>query len=535
MQQTDLEGAFNSHSWAWLPDLAPRLDLVIEMVGSDDVPLLPSGSSRDAAAFRMMLAAGEPTIRAAASDTRRLKTRAFVSVDGFQVLCCGLTSGSVLLLARNLTGAELVDACRQDLNSIGDWLTTAIELTLTQASAISLEPYRIVSFRRILREATARGSMQKVIGAFIEAVSVWDDLRVRCYAAGAGGGLIEYGSPLESSPSSSAEPDEAVVPQHGRLVRLSRDEVDRLGLVAEPGDTIICRVLAGDIPWLLVFSGAIDDHKQIRLRVYSDILRESLGKVSIVATSRLVADVSRSSRSTNDSPGAEARTALDQLTGAMSSPRGALTLTTADKRMVSVGDTDLVSLDTMRRDRMAVTSSEGDSTLTVVFERPHAPFTTFEREIALAGVTVVHRWMRSALERSADVERRRRARSVDAVFDQLAIDALASGDQASVIVLSLDEARFRPGSLPGFVSRIRAQLRAGDYAGAVSDKEIAVLLCGASSEHATVVSARLTHMFRADDRSGAFRHSAIGMTTRTPDSPFQGSIVGAARALAAAH
>jgi hypothetical protein len=220
----------------------------------------------------------------------------------------------------------------------------------------------------------------------------------------------------------------------------------------------------------------------------------------------------------------------------MSSQRSALALTVAGgKQTLAVGDADLLSLETMRRDQMMVKSSDAGSVVTAVFERDQVPFTAFERELALAGVAVVHRWMQSAHQRSTDVERRRRARAVDAVFDQLATDAVAAGRQASVIVVSADEARVRPGLLPGWVGRIRAQLRAGDYAGILSDREIAVLLCGASAEHAAAVSLRLRHMFRSDDASGALLHSAIGVTTRTPDSPFRGSLVGAARALAAAR
>jgi hypothetical protein len=536
MQHTDLESAVNRPSWEWLADLAPRLDFVVEMLDVDGSPVFPAGSSQDAAAFRMRLEAGEPVIRTAVSDVCGSKKRVFFSVESFQALCCGLTNGSVLLLARNLTGAESIADCRQDLESIGNWLTGAVEATLTQTSAISVEPYRIISFRRILREATSRGSIRKVIGAFIEALSVWDDVRVRCYIAGANGGLVEYGAPLESLPSSRNEPDESIVPQHGRMVRLSRPDVDRLGLVAEPGDTIMYRMLVGDIPWLLVFSGMIDDREQVRLRLYSDILRESLSNVVMVTTSRLVAEVSRARRATNESPESEAQIVLGQLTNALGSQHGALALTTASgKQALTAGDTDLLSLETMSRDQMMVKSSDAGSVLTVAFEREQVPFTAFEREIAVASVTVVHRWMQAALQRSNEIERRQRARAVDAVFDQLASDAIATGRQASVIVVSVDEARLRPGLLPGWVGRIRAQLRAGDYAGMLSEREIAVLLCGASAEHAAAVSARLAKMLRSDDASGAFLHSAIGMTTRAPGSPSQGSIVGAARAKASAR
>jgi hypothetical protein len=535
MRRTGLEGAINRQSWEWLADLAPRLDIIVELLDAQGAPVIPAGSSHDAVSFRTLLTGGEAIIHAALSDVRGSNERVFIAVESFQALCCGLTAGSTLLLARNLTGAESVGECREDLESIGNWLTGAIEESLTQASSISLEPYRIISFRRILREAASRGSIRRVIGAFVEALSVWDDVRVRCYVTGANGGLVEAGSPLESPPLADAEPDESVVPQHGRMIRLSRVEADRYGLVAEPGDRVIFRMLVNDIPWLLVFSGVIDDREQVRLKLYTDILRESLSNVAMVTTSRLVAEVSRSTRSTNEPRQSQAQTVLDQLTNAMSSERGALALTTSSGRhALAAGHSDLLSPNEARPDRMTVKSFEAGSVLTVAFEREQPVFTAFDREMALAGVAVVHRWMQSA-EQSTDVERRHRARAVDAVFDQLATAAIAAGRHASVIVVALDEAGLRPGILPGWVGRIRAQLRAGDYAGLLSEREIAVLLCGASAADASVVSARLMQMFRSDDSSGGTFHPVIGMTTRAPDSPVEGSIVGAARTLASAR
>jgi GGDEF domain-containing protein len=84
-----------------------------------------------------------------------------------------------------------------------------------------------------------------------------------------------------------------------------------------------------------------------------------------------------------------------------------------------------------------------------------------------------------------------------------------------------------------WVRRIRAQIRGGDYAGTLSDREIAVLLCDASADQAGVVCTRLTRMMTVDDGAGVL-HPAVGITTRSPDSPFEGSLVGAARAGAAA-
>jgi hypothetical protein len=537
MDHSDLDGAVARQSWEWLIDLAPRLDVIVEMVDADEVPVFPVGTTHDAASFRNVLTSGESTIHSAITDVANSKKPVFFSVDSFQGVVFALNAGGMLVLARNLTAADSVEECRQDLESIGNWLADAIDASLAQTSAISVEPYRIVSFRRILREATARGSIRKVIGAFVEALSVWDDVRVRCYIAGADGGLVQYGSSLTALPLSPEQLDEAVVPPHGGIVRLSRAEIDRLGLVSEPGDTIMLRVLVGDIAWLLVFSGMIDDREQVRLRVYSDILRESLSDVVMITTSRFVADVSRAPRPANGASEAVAQAALDQLTTIIGGQRGALALTTVGgKQTLAVGDTDLLeSFNQTWRNRMVVKSSDVDSVMTVVLEREQAPFTAFDREIALAGMAVVHRWMQGAPQKSSEAERRRRSRPIDSVFDQVANDTIASGRQASVIVVAVDASTVRPGLLPAWVGKIRAQLRAGDFAGVLSEREIAVLLCGASEDHAAAVSARLMRMFKSNDPTGAFLRSAIGMTTRSPDSSFEDSIVGAARALAASR
>jgi hypothetical protein len=536
MQHIDLESAVSRQSWEWLVDLAPRLDIIIEMVDSHGVPLFPVGSTQDAAAFRSMLTAPDSSLRTALADVPSKKP-VFLSIDSLQVVCGGLGTEAVLCVARNLTGPESVDECRHDLESIANWLTGAIEASLAQTSSISVESSRIISFRRILREATSRGSIRKVIGAFVEALSVWDDVRVRCYIAGARGGFLQYGSALTTLPGSPDRLDEAVVPPHGRMVRLSRADVDRLGLISEPGDTLLLRLLVGDIAWLLVFSGMIDDREQVRLRLYSDILRESLSDVVAMATSRLVAEVSRPQRPSNEPPETTAQTALDQLTAAVGGHRGAMTVTTADGRQVlAVGHTELLSsLEQQWRNRLEVKSSHSETVMTLVFEREQGPFTAFERDIALAGMAVVHRSMETGSERSTEVERRRRFQPVDSVFDQLATDAVAAGRPASVIVVSVEAAVARPGVLPTWVGKIRAQLRAGDFAGILSEREIAVLLCGASATHAAVVSARLTQMLTAEDSSGVFLHPSVGVTTRLPHSSFEGSIVGAARALAASH
>jgi hypothetical protein len=118
------------------------------------------------------------------------------------------------------------------------------------------------------------------------------------------------------------------------------------------------------------------------------------------------------------------------------------------------------------------------------------------------------------------------------VFDQLATDAVAAGQHASMIVMTIDAAMAAPGLLPSWVARIRARLRAGDRAGMLNDREIAVLLYGASADQAATISSRLEQMLDSRDASG-FTPPLIGVFTREPDLPFEGSLVAAARASAA--
>ena len=533
MQQTDLESAVSRQSWEWLVDLAPRLDIIVEMVDDHQSPVFPVGSTREAADFRTMLTSGEPTIRSAMSDVLESRKPVFVSIDRVQAVCRALASGGVLFVGRRIADSDSVEECRQDLEAIAHWLTSAIDATLAESSAISVEPYRIVSFRRILREATTRGSARKVIGAVVEALSVWDDVRARCYVAGATDGFVAYGAALAASPSTHDRLDDVVAPTHGRIVRLSRTEVERLGIVAEPGDTLMLRIVAGDIAWLLVFSGMIDDREQVRLRVYSDILRESLNDAASMATSRVAVEVTRPQRPPNEAPDVSGQIALDQLMDAVSATRGVFVLTGAGRPALTIGLTDLLSRsDEPDGNRLVVKSSDGDSVMAVVFEREQSPFTALDRETILAGLTVVHRSMQTGLQRSNDSERRRRFKPIDSVFDQMAANAVATGREASVVVVSVDAAAGRDGLLAASVGKIRAQLRAGDFAGVLSDREIAVLLCGASSDHAALVSARLMKMLKSGDSTGAFLNPAIGMTTRSPESSFEGSLVGAARARA---
>ena len=535
MQLLDLDSSSPRQSLDWLVELALRLNIVIEVIDVYDAPVCPVGSTRDAVAVRTLITGSEPSLRSAIAAAVRSRTPVSAVVDGLQFVCFRLAGGGVVLLARRVD-ADSADECREDLESIGPWLTGAIDASLAQPNAVSAEGFRIVSFRRILREATSRGSLRQVVGAFIEALSVWDDMRVRVFVGGASGGFLEYASSMAAHSSTSMDPlDDTVLPRQGQLTRLTRAEIDRAGLVIDPGDTVIGRLVIGSgTMWVLVFSGMINDAVQVRLRVYADILRESLNEVLTMSSSRIVAELTRRHAPVNEPIGTAAQAALDKLATAVGARQSGLLVTTATGRQaLAVGNGDLLSsLERIRGTRLLVRSSDAGGVMTVVFEREHAAFTAFEREIAQAGVAAMQPWIEAALPRASDVERRGSARPVDTVFDQLASDAIAAGQTASMIVMTIDAAMDAPGLLPSWVARIRARLRAGDRAGMLNDREIAVLLYGASADQAAQVSARLEQLLESRGGTPGFVPPTVGVTTRDPDSPLEGSLVAAARASA---
>jgi hypothetical protein len=226
--------------------------------------------------------------------------------------------------------------------------------------------------------------------------------------------------------------------------------------------------------------------------------------------------------------------ALGKLTGAVGGNEAALVVTTVTgKRAFVAGSTSLLQHE-RRPDRLVVRSSATASVLTVVLGRQNPPFTAFDRAVVEPGIVALHRWLQEALLTSPESERRRQFRPLEHVFDQLAESAVGAGQDASVIIVSVEATTATPEVLLTWLAAIRGQLRGGDFAGILSDREIAVLLCDASADRASVVSSRIGQLIQAEPVAGSAVQPTLSVTTRSPHLPFEGSLVRAARAGAAA-
>jgi hypothetical protein len=532
MEPFDSSIAANPPAWEWLLEVSLRLDLIVEVIDSRDATLLPRGPGGSAADFRRLLTAGEPSVADTLAEARRSRGPTPIALTGFQALGFGLPSGALLVVARELNeaaGRERTAEDRRDLERAGAWLLGAIQTSLSAPpNAINPELYRLSSLERILGDTGSPASARKVLGAFVEALSVWDGLRVRCYAAGAAGGFFHFVSPVGAAVSGVPGGfDPAFCVDTDRLVRLERDAADDLGLAADPGDVLMLQLFAGAAPgWLLFFSGAIDSVAQARLVVYADLLRESLDAVRDRAIERAIGAVPREAIARNGTLEESVETALREVAAAAGGQSSALTVTTVTgMRALTVGHQPQGSMQ-----QMVVTSADAASVMTIVLARlPQFPFTAFEREIVAAAAAVLHPWIQASLLGAGEHERRRGYRPLDTLFDHIADQAVVAGQDASVIVLSIDPAAAHTGLLQSWLGDIRIQLRDSDFAGILSDNEIAVLLCDASADQASVVSARLKDFLQSDESAGALR-PVFSTTTSSPQSPFEGSLVGAARA-----
>ena len=375
MQPSELEAAISQQSWEWLLDVARRLEVAIEVIDARDVPLLPIPSTPIATAIRRIVAAPSASLNAAISNVRRSGTPTSFAVDGFHGLCVGLSSPGVLLIARTLVRDESAAECLEDLGCLAAWLTGGIDAALANpAHTISEEPYRISSLTRILGDAAASASPRRVLGAFVEALGVWDNVRIRGYAAGANAGFFHVVSPVGTvSTSVPAHIEDHSVPLDPRMVRLGRPEADRLGFASEPGTVLMLPLFTGaSHGWLLVFSGAIDAAEQGRLTFYSEILCETLEDAFDRLSNQLSAVMPHHRLGPSESLESGAGKALEHLTAAIGGHEAALVVTTVTGiRALALGNTNLLHIaeQDSQADRLLATSSDTASVMTVVVAR----------------------------------------------------------------------------------------------------------------------------------------------------------------------
>jgi hypothetical protein len=539
MQPLDVS-AVGQQRWEWLDEVARRLDLAIEVVDARNVPVLPPAPTAASGRTRELLRTMPGPLEEALSAARGATNPVPIDLDAIRGECTGIARGGVLLVAKTATAQESAGDAHEELQHVAAWLARAVADGFGDGSqTISEEAYRVGSLERILNDAAASDSPRRVLGAFVESLRVWENVIVHVYAAAARSGFMHVVSPVGVLASSvPVQIADAAVNSARQITRLTRTQAESVGFSPEPGDSLWLPLPAGTSPtWLIVVSENIDGAEQGRLSFYARILRDTLETVFERVASRLAAAMPRQPLAPHETLDPGARAALARLADAVGGNDATLIVTTVTGiRALAIGNTSLVPStdDDEGSDRLVVVSTDATSVMTVAIARDHGPFTAFEHDVVKAGVSVLHAWIQAGLGPTHELERRRRVQPLESVLDQLAMSSVGAGLDASVIVASINSGLATPELMQSWLGSIRAQIRPGDFAGLLSDTEIAVLLCDTSADQASAVSARLQHLVPSDTHTDVVIQPTIGAFTSSAELPFTGSLVGAARARAAA-
>ena len=595
----DFAEAARRRSWEWFYELRHRLNIGAEIVDDRFVRVLlgPDGYMSSALG-RLLAPPAHPDLRAALTTAIQTKTTQLLSVDDLHIACFPLApnrfTGGALVLAcdrsaglAGLRGGAFLEARSEgvilsasaeasadrrslgegwsgpgsdgdgglDLESTGHWLTGVIEKHLQSACAVINDETDALnqasSLHRVLGEAAARGSEREVLVAFAEAAAIWDDIELRAYGETLEGEFVLDVS-LAGSESGEAPTiidRDALGPlqqdAHSdlrRFVRLSSGDAERLGFRPDTKDVLLTSVTAtGDAVWLIAFSGAIGPRDEARLALYCDLVGHSLNEAATLSTTRVTWAVMKPLLVSGDQIEAAAGAALDELRAAVGATAAAIVVTLAGGRhILSIGDVEAFGAGREVARGQEVFSAAPLDQFTMVMAarcRQDDVFGRRDQRMIDAARDVFAAWLPGVLRRQAFAQDRRDA---SAPFDRLiegeAEGRISRGASVALIVIKVPDAAFRPGWIHESVAEIRAQLRGGDLAGALTVSEIAILLADATAENAADVAARVRHRLQESERvlsRSVPAQMSIGIASRVPGTTQFEPIIQAARSDAA--
>jgi hypothetical protein len=570
----DFAGAVRRRSWEWFYELRHRFSIGAEIVDDRFVRVLPGPDGYLSSTLGRLLAPpAHPDLLAALTTAIQSKTRQLLSVDDLCLGCFPLAPNQFTAGALVLASASSADVSGPrpdgvifsepgsdgdgllDLESIGHWLTGVIEKHLQSACAVINDEtdalYQASSLHRVLGEAAAGGSEREVLVAFAEAAAIWDDIEVRAYGETLEGEFVLDVSLVgsESSEAPTIIDRDALGPlqqdAHSdlhRFVRLSSADAERLGFRPDTKDVLLTSVTAtGDAAWLIAFSGAIGPRDEVRLALYCDLVGHALNQAATLSTTRVTWAVMKPLLVSGDQIEPAAGAALDQLRADVGATAAAIVVALAGGRhILSIGDAEAFGAGREVARGQEVFSSAPLDQFTMVMAarcRQDDVFGRRDQRIIDAARDVFAAWLPGVLRRQAYAQDRRDASApFDRLIEREAEGWISRGASVALIVIKVPDAAFRPGWIHESVAEIRARLRGGDLAGALTESEIAILLADATAENAADVAARVRHRLQESERvlsRSVPAQMSIGIASRVSGTtPFE-PMIRAARSDAA--
>lgn len=493
---TDAAATATPNRWRWLIDLRDHLLPGIEVVDANAMSVLPPVRGDIADRLRRLLRTPtSPIVAALLRDATPGGPMVFARADGLRIGVLGLADPprapvTLWLAERADVGRETTR--RADLSRMASWLARALGST----SETPVRDWREISvLHQVLQKAVARGSVEAVLSAYIEALAIWADTDSRAYLGNRAGQFALTVS-LAGAAAGDAPPvlsEDGTVPDGARR-RLSATDAHRLGF-STTRDTVLSSVrMADHAPWVIAYAGQISAADADRLAIFEDMLRPALLATAEVEASRLTWVMMQHLVDGPLSRREAAGLALAELERAALCTAAMQITDGAGEMILQVGPPAPAAAHAGAWPGFAVQGYVLDvappcrATLTL-WRPPNRPFTLRESRLGGIGATVLGRWTANALDRGdlsagpagAPAADRRRIR--------------AASDDVSLLVILPDPSDTAAAVRETWVRDIRVRLRPDDIIGALASGDISVLLPATNRGDAQAVASRLTRLF----------------------------------------
>ncbi len=285
-------------------------------------------------------------------------------------------------------------------------------------------------------------------------------------------------------------------------------------------------------PWLLLFSEGYRSLNLPRLNLYADLLREALARLSSIVETRAAWAILQTLIGATDRIETAVDGALRDFSRVVDGVAVSLIVTNATgTTLLAAGDRESIAAVRPfdRGNRLVSTAHLPDlGTMQLSVRRARGQsFTRREQHLIDRAAAIFSAWLPGALKQPVEKPDATPAtRGFEEVLDRAATQITRDGLDVSVVVIVVPDSESQVALLQSWVTEIRARLRGSDLAGAISDREIGILLSGTSRTDVPVVCARLGRSLGLENNATP---TPMGSASRPAGSPEEESIVNVAR------
>jgi hypothetical protein len=316
------------------------------------------------------------------------------------------------------------------------------------------------------------------------------------------------------------------------IARLTPDQLSHLGFTSDRHVVALPLSDAVPEPWVLLFAEGYRALNLPRLHLYADLLREALARLSSIIETRAAWAILQTLLGAGERIEPAVDGALRDFSRVVDGLAVSLIVTSATgTTLLASGDRESIAAVRPydRGNRLVSTAHLPDlGTMQLAVRRARGQsFTRREQHLVDRAAAIISAWLPGALRQPVEkAAATTGTRSFEEVLDRAAMQITRDGLDVSVVVIVVPESESTMAVIQSWVTEIRARLRGSDLAGAISDREIGVLLYGTSQMDVPIVCDRL-------GRSLGFEKTGVptpmGSASRPAGSPDDDSIVALAR------